>query len=339
MIEINGSQGEGGGQVLRTSLALSMVTGCPFRIKNIRAGRKKPGLMRQHLTSVNAAVAVSQAKVQGNELGSLELEFSPGNVKPGNYHFSVGTAGSTTLVCQTVLPALMIAPAPSTLTLEGGTHNPLAPPFDFLERVFVPVMEKMGPEFDLKIEGYGFYPAGGGKIQIQINPQESLSPIDLTERGEIVSKKGEAFYAHLPHDVVARELKVIGKRVAISESDLSPRKISQSPGPGNMVAIIIESEQVTEVFTEFGQRGLKAERVAERVCKQALDYLHAGVPVGIHLADQLLVPMALAGGGRFKTLKPDPHTLTNIDVIQEFLDISIEVTQASDVAWEIVLEK
>jgi RNA 3'-terminal phosphate cyclase (ATP) len=339
MIEIDGSQGEGGGQVLRTSLALSMVTDRPFRIQNIRAGRKKPGLMRQHLTSVNAAVAVSQAGVQGNEIGSQELEFFPGSIKPGNYHFSVGTAGSTTLVCQTVLPALMVASGPSTLTLEGGTHNPFAPPFDFLEKVFAPVVERMGPKIDLKIEGYGFYPAGGGKIQIQIEPEASLSPIDLVERGEMVSKKGEVFYAHLPHDIAERELKVIGKRVAISESGLNPRKISKSPGPGNMVAIILESEQVTEVFTEFGRQGLKAERVAERACKQALDYLSAKVPVGIHLADQLLIPMALAGGGRFKTLKPDPHTLTNIEVIREFIDISIEVMQISDVVWEIVLQK
>ena len=155
---------------MRTALALSMVTGRSFRIENIRAGRKKPGLMRQHLTSVNAAAEVCRAEVKGNELGSTELEFFPGTVRPGNYHFSVGTAGSTTLVLQTVLPPLMIAQAPSTLTLEGGTHNPFAPPYDFLERVFAPVIERMGPKIDLNIEGYGFYPAGGGKIKIQINP-------------------------------------------------------------------------------------------------------------------------------------------------------------------------
>lgn len=339
MIEIDGSQGEGGGQVLRTSLALSMVTGRPFRIQNIRAGRKKPGLMRQHLTSVNAAVEVCQARAQGNKLGSLELEFTPGTINPGNYHFSVGTAGSTTLVCQTVLPALMIASAPSTLTLEGGTHNPFAPPFDFLERVFAPVVEMMGPKINLSIERYGFYPAGGGKVQLRIEPEESLSPIDLTERGEIISKKGEVFYAHLPHDIAERELQVIGKKISIAESGLNLREILQSPGPGNMVAIILESERVTEVFTEFGQRGVRAERVAEKACKQALDYLSAEVPVGIHLADQLLVPMALAGSGRFKTLKPDLHTLTNIEVIQKFLNLSIEVKQVSDAVWEIALQK
>lgn len=339
MVEIDGSQGEGGGQVLRTSLALSMVTGRPFRIVNIRAGRKKPGLMRQHLTSVNAAVEVCQAQVKGNSIGSQEVEFTPGTVKPGNYHFSVGTAGSTTLVCQTVLPALMIASAPSTLVLEGGTHNPFAPPFDYLKQVFAPIVEQMGPKLDLNIEEYGFYPAGGGKVEIGIVPKNSLAPINLLETGEIVSQRGEVLFAHLPDDIALRELKVVGKRIAIEENNLNPRKITRSPGPGNMVAVILESERVTEIFTEFGKRGVRAERVAEKACEQALKYLAAEVPVGIHLADQLLVPMALAGGGCFRTLKPDLHTLTNIDVIQKFIEVSFEVKQESDSVWEIVVQR
>ena len=338
MISIDGSRGEGGGQVLRTALSLSMVTGRPFRIENIRAGRKKPGLMRQHLTGVNAAVEVCRAQITGNELRSQELEFSPGTVKPGNYHFSVGTAGSTTLVLQTVLPPLMTAQVPSTLTLEGGTHNPFAPPFDFLERVFAPVIGRMGPRIEMAIENYGFYPAGGGKIKIQINPEASLSPIELMERGKIISQTGEALYSNLPHDVAARELKVIGKKLSIGDNDLTPRKISQSPGPGNMVAVTLKSEQVTEMFSAFGQKGVRAERVAGQACKEALEYMSAGVPVGIHLADQLLIPLALAGGGRYRTLKPDQHTLTNIDVIRQFMDVSIEIKQKSDAVWEIGVE-
>ena len=336
MISIDGSQGEGGGQVLRTSLGLSMVTGRPFRIDNIRSGRKKPGLMRQHLTCVNAAMEVCGAQVKGNALGSTELEFIPGAVTPGNYHFSVGTAGSATLVCQTVLPALIVADAPSNLTLEGGTHNPFAPPFDFLERVFAPVVEKMGPKIDLILHSYGFYPAGGGKFNIRIQPQ-ALTAIELMARGEKISRQGEAFFSHLPKEVAARELKVIGKKMQLEENDLHLRQISQSPGPGNMVAITLKSEHVTEVFTEFGQKGVRAERVAERACRQALEYLSANVPVGIHLADQLLIPMALAGGGRFRTLKPDPHTWTNIEVIQKFIEIPIEVKQASDDVWDILV--
>jgi len=336
MIVIDGSQGEGGGQVLRTSLSLSMVTSRPFRIEKIRAGRKKPGLMRQHLTCVNAAAEVCGAQAMGNEISSTALEFLPGPVKAGSYRFTIGTAGSATLVFQTVLPALMIAETSSQLTLVGGTHNPFAPPFDFLERVFVPVVERIGPRIELILQHYGFYPAGGGRFQARIHPAP-LTPIELLERGSVVSRRGEAFYSLLPEDVAARELKVIGRTMNIGDADLFPRKITHSPGPGNMAAVTIESEHITELFTGFGQKGIPAERVANSVCRQALDYLAAGVPVGIHLADQLLIPLALAGGGRFLTLKPDPHTWTNIDVIQTFLEIAIQVQQKTDRVWEITV--
>src|ERR1700722_15265155 len=161
MIEIDGSFGEGGGQVLRTALSLSLVTGQPFRIDNIRAGREKPGLLRQHLTAVLAAAEIGGATVEGATLGSTALTFSPGKVKPGEYRFAVGTAGSGTLVFQTILPALMLASAPSRITIEGGTHNHAAPPFDFLARTFVPLVERMGPKIRLQFERYGFYTAGG----------------------------------------------------------------------------------------------------------------------------------------------------------------------------------
>ncbi len=338
MIVIDGSRGEGGGQVLRTSLALSMMTGQPFRIEKIRAGRSKPGLRRQHLTSVNAALEISQAGANGNRIGSMELEFYPGTVRPGNYRFSVGTAGSSTLVGQTVLPALMVVSTPSTLTLEGGTHNPFAPPYDFLKRVYVPVIHNMGPKIDLEIESYGFFPAGGGKIQMRVLPASSLSQIELMERGKILSKKGEAFYSKLSGDIAERELKVIRQKMPMDKNQTKLFPVTPSPGPGNMVAVTIESEHITEMFTAFGRRGVPAEQVAGDACKQAHAYLDAGVPVGVHLADQLLLPMALAGGGRFKTLKPDPHTTTNIRVIQEFLDVRFEVKQETESRWEIIVK-
>ena len=165
-----------------------------------------------------------------------------------------------------------------------------------------------------------------------------MSFLALIERGKVISQTGDALYSKLPHDIAARELKVIGKKLSIGENDLTARKISQSPGPGNMVAVTLKSEHVTEVFTAFGRRGVRAERVADQACQQALEYLSAGVPVGIHLADQLLIPLALAGGGRYRTLQPDQHTLTNIDVIRQFMDISIEVKQESDAVWEIIVE-
>src|SRR6185295_18962730 len=159
MLKLDGSVGEGGGQILRTALALSALTGQPFQIDRIRAQRRKPGLMRQHLTAVRAAAEVCQATVAGDSLGSMALSFVPGAVKAGSYSFAVGTAGSATLVLQTVLPPLLVAAGPSTLTIEGGTHNPLAPPFDFLERSFLPLVARMGPQFEARLERWGFYPA------------------------------------------------------------------------------------------------------------------------------------------------------------------------------------
>ena len=170
MLTINGSQGEGGGQILRTALAMSLVTGKPFRIVRIRAGRKKPGLLRQHLTAVQAAAQIGQATVEGAAIGSQELTFTPGEIRPGEYRFAVGTAGSATLVLQAVLPALLTAPGLSVLTLEGGTHNPFAPPFDFLHRSYLPLVNRMGPTVEARLERPGFYPAGGGKFVVTVEP-------------------------------------------------------------------------------------------------------------------------------------------------------------------------
>jgi RNA 3'-terminal phosphate cyclase (ATP) len=181
---IDGSEGEGGGQVLRSSLSLSMITGRPFKIKNIRSGRKKPGLMRQHLTCVKAAAEICNAKINSAELGSQELFFIPGEVKAGRYHFPIGTAGSTNLVAQTVIPALMLGDAPSKILLEGGTHNVHAPTFDFLQHSFLPILKKMGVEVKANLHSHGFYPAGGGKVEFEIQPVQKLKALELLERGK-----------------------------------------------------------------------------------------------------------------------------------------------------------
>ena len=192
MLTIDGSQGEGGGQILRTSLALAAVTGTPFSIEKIRAGREKPGLLRQHLTAVKAAAEICAASVAGAEMGSSALTFRPGPAKAGEYAFSVGTAGSATLVLQTVLPALMIASAPSSLVLEGGTHNPGAPPFEFLEKCLLPLLNRMGPTIVAKLERPGFYPAGGGRFTVEISPVPALQQLEMVERGTPRSVKARA---------------------------------------------------------------------------------------------------------------------------------------------------
>lgn len=334
MIIIDGSFGEGGGQVLRTSLALSMTQGKPFHIKNIRANRKKPGLMHQHLTAVNAAVQISNAEAEGNELGSCELYFTPKTVIPGKYSFSVGTAGSCTLVFQTILPALLMADHESELVLEGGTHNPFAPPSDFLEKTFLPLICRMGPDVRISLDRPGFYPAGGGKITVRIIPGKKLLPLELTERGEIRHRHVRGIVSNLPESVAEREIKFIRKKTEWPDQ-MVVEKTTHSRGPGNVVLIEIESRHITEVFAGFGKKGVRAEQVAERTLKQAREYLNAGVPVGKHLADQLLIPMVLAGRGKIRTLSPTRHTTTNIEVVKWFADTDILLNQADDNIWEI----
>ena len=338
VIEIDGSFGEGGGQILRTSMALSLVTGKPFRITNIRVGRKKPGLLHQHLTAVNAAVAISEAQVQGNYIGSQELYFAPKKIKSGRYHFAVGTAGSCTLVLQTVLPALITTPGKSELILQGGTHNPYAPPFDFLDKAFLPILNRMGPRISTKLERPGFYPVGGGKFVALIEPAEKLSQIDLLYRGQIKRKRARAVVAKLPRSIAERELKTIGERLSFDQECLHVEEVDNARGSGNVLIVEIECEHITEIFTGFGMRGVRAEQVAERTAKEVQEYLASDVPVGKHLADQLLIPMALAGGGKFRTLSLTNHTITNIEVLKRFLDAEIIVSQVNKKASEIEIK-
>jgi RNA 3'-terminal phosphate cyclase (ATP) len=327
MIHIDGSLGEGGGQILRSGLALSMVTGRPLRIEKIRAGRDKPGLLRQHLTAVNAAAEISGATIEGAAIGSQQLAFMPREIRPGDHTFAIGTAGSTTLVLQSVLPALLCAHGASTLTLEGGTHNPHAPPLDFLEKAFLPLINRMGPAVHVTLDRAGFYPAGGGRFHVKIQPVKRLVPLHLTERGEIRRRTCTVALAALPDEIADRELAVVRKAMDWPDDSFQVRHLPADQGPGNILTIEIESEQVTEVFTGFGTKGVRAEAVAEHALQETKRYLAAGVPVGRCLADQLLLPLALAGGGSFLTQPLTRHSTTNIEIIRSFLDIPITVRQ------------
>jgi RNA 3'-terminal phosphate cyclase (ATP) len=326
VLTIDGSFKEGGGQILRTALALSLVTGKPFRIEKIRAGRDRPGLLRQHLAAVTAAAAVGGAHVTGAALGSRELTFAPAAATAGDYSFAVGTAGSTTLVLQTVLPALILASSPSRLALEGGTHNLAAPPYDFLDKTFLPVLRRMGARVSARLERAGFYPAGGGRLEIAIEPPAPLTPLELLRRGEVRVCRARALVARLPRHIAERELAVVERQLAWDKAALTV-EVVPSDGPGNVLLLEVESDAVTEVFTGFGERGLPAEMVAEQAVQQARRYLEADVAAGEHLADQLLVPMALLRGGAFSTLPLTRHAETNIDVIHKFLDVPIAVTR------------
>jgi RNA 3'-terminal phosphate cyclase (ATP) len=335
-ILIDGAAGEGGGQLLRTSLALSLVTGRPFRIERIRAGRPKPGLLRQHLTAVQAAAAVSGARVAGADLGSRELRFEPSPVRGGDYRFAVGTAGSATLVFQTVFPALLGAQSPTRLVLEGGTHNPFAPTFEFLAKTFLPLLRRMGATVSARLEAYGFYPAGGGRFVVEIEPAGQLQPLTLLERG-VSRVSARALVASLPETIAKRELSIVRERLGLDRLVCHPVTVDGSRGPGNVMTITIESEHVTEVVTGFGVKGVAAEKVASDVCDEAAAYLSLDVPVGNHLADQLLLPMALGRGGTFRTLKPTAHTETNANVIRRFLPVSIAIEHEAAGAYRITV--
>ncbi len=333
MIKLDGSAGEGGGQILRTALGLSLVTGQSFTITNIRANRRRPGLMRQHLTAVRAAAEIGCGLVEGAEIGSEKLAFTPGAVRPGSYHFSIGTAGSCTLVFQAVLPALLVADGPTELVLEGGTHNPMAPPFDYLKATFLPLLEQMGAKVVATLDRPGFYPAGGGRIRIRVEPAKDLRPIELVSLSDI-SFSARAVCAQLPGHISSRELKIVQDKLHICDEKLEQVQLDKY-GPGNVLSIFVHSDQVTETFTGFGQKNVSAEKVATRTVKQVRTYVQATVPVGSYLADQLLIPIALAGSGCFRTGRPSGHTLTNMEVIKQFLDVDFAFSQVSDLAWEI----
>ncbi len=338
MIAIDGTSGEGGGQILRTSLALSVVTGKPFRISSIRGRRERPGLRRQHLTAVLAAARVGAAHVQGAELGSRELRFEPSTICPGEHRFAVGTAGSAGLVLQTVLPALLVASTPSRLVLEGGTHNPGAPPFDFLARVYLPLIGRLGPALTTRLERTGFYPAGGGRFTVEVEPAPRLEPLHLSERGCVLARRARVLSARLPAHVARREQDTVARVTGWDRGMVTIDEVHDSAGPGNAVMLEVESEHVTELFSAFGARGVPAEAVATMAAEQALAYLASGVPVGPQLADQLLLPLALAGGGSFVSVAPTLHATTNADVIARFLDVRVSFTELAPSRWRVEID-
>ncbi len=365
MIHLNGATGEGGGQILRTALALSICTGQPFRIEQIRAKHSKPGLMRQHLMCVNAAQQISNAEVSGAAIGSQTLEFAPSQVTSGNYRFAIDGAGSTTLVLQTVLPPLLMADSPSEITLVGGTHNPMAPPFQFIERAFgrmvnactaaplstggrgaggegdadlrrqaslsdsrspSPQPSPSGGEgaFGLALNRHGFYPAGGGEIVATITPQP-LMPLHLHERGELRAAYAEVVVAGVSSSVAERELATLGKLMNWSGEQLRRVAARQNEGPGNALIATLEFENVTEVFMQLGEQGVSSETVAKKLAREIRNYQTRSLPVGPHLADQLLLLLALAGGGSFSATEISEHTRTNALVVEQFLPVQIAI--------------
>ena len=336
-IQIDGSQGEGGGQILRTALALSMITGQAFELINIRAGRKKPGLMRQHLVCVQASQHISQAYVEGAELHSQRLYFAPQHVQSGKYQFQIGSAGSTTLVLQTLLPALLLQNEASELTISGGTHNPLAPTADFIEQCFLPVLEKLGIAVEFKLNKAGFFPIGAGEIQIKIQPWQHRNKLNLLDRGTLQTTKAFAAVLNLSEEaqIAQRELATLNKRLKL---DTQQQFLLNGISQGNTVYVKVEHQHHIQLFTALGEMRKSAEQIANHLAEQVKQYLGSNASVDEYLADQLLLPLALGQGGEFTAQCISEHTRTQAAMIEKFIDCEIEFIKLDQNLFQVTVK-
>ncbi len=334
MIEIDGSQGEGGGQVLRTALALSLVTQQPFCLHNIRAKRPKPGLMRQHLACVNAARRIAPgsraAQASGAQvgLGSQTLVFQPQAVVPGAYDFAIGSAGSTMLVLQTVLWPLTLAGAPSELRLSGGTHGAMAPTSHFMQALSA----LLGQGCSIELRQAGFYPTGGGEVMVRIEPRSWAMPCELGQRGALLRVEATALHAGLPAHVAERWLEVVQQRLGWATDVLHNRSQRAGTGSGGALILHAQFEHCFEQATVYAKRGVNAEGLAQDACEAMQAYLRHDAPVGEHLADQLMLPAALSECPvRYRCTLATGHVRTNAQTINAFLPdaIGLEATASS----------
>lgn len=332
MVFIDGSLGEGGGQVLRSALSLAVLTGTPVRLENIRARRSKPGLMPQHLKAVEAAGAVGMARIDGAMLGSASLLFEPHGIRAGDFQFDIGTAGSTSLVLQTVFVPLSFSPSSSTVVLTGGTHVPRSPCFHYLDLHWAKFMRRAGYDGRLELERAGFYPRGGGRVCAAISPAGKLSPLWLTERGELKRIWGISAVANLGRQVAERQRRRALERLAgrCRELEIEVRELA-ARSPGTMLLLAAEFEQSQSCCVALGERGKPAERVAEEAADELLSFLDGDAAIDPYLADQLILPLAVAKGkSALRTAKVTGHLLTSAAVVKAFLPAQIEIQGQPD---------
>ncbi|MCI0462268.1 MAG: RNA 3'-terminal phosphate cyclase [Gemmataceae bacterium] len=328
MIEIDGSFGEGGGQILRSSLALSLVTGKPFHLRNLRARRPRPGLQPQHLMSVRAAATVGQATVRGDSKDSSDLTFEPGQVRPGRYQFPIGTAGATSLVLHTLyLPLALRADSPSEITITGGTHVSTSPSFDFLQTTWRGYLELLGLRLKLRMGRPGFYPRGGGVLEAHVQPCARLLGLQLETPPRPKNATGFSAVAGLPEDIARRQARRAANRLKDLGLKGDIEEQSWEGGPGTVLAVVLQTVPVPTLFFGLGERGKRAERVADEAVDQARDFLKADPPgIDSHSADQLVLPLALASGpSAFPVAQVTQHLLTNVDVIRLFVERDVQI--------------
>lgn len=337
LLVIDGSYGEGGGQILRTALALAAITGQPVRIEKIRAGRQNPGLAAQHLTGVRAVAAICDAQVSGDELGSQTLTFAPGgSPQSGDYVFDVaearegGSAGATSLVLQTILLPLALAGGDSTATIRGGTHVAWSPPFDYARDVWLPTLAQMGPVGELELVKWGWYPVGQGEVRVTLKGMggaSRLSPLQLVERGELLRVRGRAVAANLPSHIpqrMATRARSLLEDAGIATRVEPLRVRAACPGAG--IFVTAEYENVRAGFSALGAKGKPSERVAEEAVAALLAHHETHTSLDQHLADQLVLPLALTGeASSFTVERVSCHLTTNAWVIEQFGVASVSI--------------
>ena len=326
-IEIDGSMGEGGGQVLRTSLSLAILTGRALRLENIRARRPKPGLMAQHLKAVEAAAAISGARVEGAYLGSGSLLFEPREIRAGAYSFDIGTAGSTSLVLQTILVPLAFAPEASTVVVTGGTHVPWSPSFHYLDWQWAPFLRRIGFDPRLELEQAGFYPRGGGRVRATIGPSSRQAPLRIVERGALLRIRGISGVGKLDRGIAERQERRARERLADLCREIAI-EIAEVPAasPGTFLLLLAECEHSQACYCGLGARGKRAEQVADEASEGMIAFLDGNGAVDPWLADQLILPLAIAGAeSELRTARVTEHLLTNAQVVKQFLSVRIEI--------------
>lgn len=327
MIEIDGSHGEGGGQILRTGLAYSAILKKPVKITRIRAGRKNPGLQPQHLKSIEALAEITKAKTEGVKIGSKTITFIPEEIVPGRYEFNIGTAGSVALLLQALLLPLALCQSDSHLVITGGTHVEWSPPVHYLSEVLFPTLHLMGIQAKAKIERWGWYPKGDGRIEIEIHPASELKPVSLTHRGALKNIYGLSASSNLPKHVAQRQRDRALRRIEEElKTEAKIEVFSEIPsiGQGSFIFLIAESERAKAGFSSLGKRGKRAEEVADEAIVSLKGYLESDGCIDPYLADQTVPFMALAkGNSSFTTALITEHLLTNLWVIGHFLEISV----------------
>jgi len=334
MIGIDGAIGEGGGAILRTALALSAVSRQPIHIYNIRAKRAKPGLAPQHMHGVKALAELTKAKVDGLSLGSTELTFEPGAMEGGKFRVDIGTAGSTTLILQILMPAAAFAKKSVEVEITGGTDNPLAPPIDFLKNITLPVLRKMGYRGEVECLRRGHYPRGGGIVHARIEPVQRLNAIQLTEPGKVIRISGLAHCVKLPEHIATRMahaasmglIKAGYSKVNIKTESYPPTKDPHF-GPGTGITLWAETERGAILgASSLGRLGKPAEQIGREAAESLVKQLRTGCAVDRHLIDQLIPYMALAeGASEITSAELTSHALTNIALVEHILGVKFEV--------------